>query len=293
MWRIKWMFLFLCLTLLTAHAGSSSEYPFRVEVKGSGQPVLLIPGLACSGEVWEQTVQALQDRYTLHVISLPGFAGQPAMSLKDGYLPVIKRALIRYIKNELSAKPILIGHSLGGFLAISVTASVPDRVAKIVVVDAYPFYTAAFNPLATAESSRPQAENMQQMILQTPDPVFQKQQQATLKTMISDSNLVKLAVRWSMASDRPTIARAMYEIMTTDLRDSVASITCPILVLGSWYGAKDVGITREMVAANFQNQFQKAERCTVKIAEKARHFIMWDEPEWFIDQVQEFLEHGE
>ena len=51
---------------------------FRVEVSGTGRPMILIPGLASAGAVWQTTVAHFATRYTCHVLTLAGFAGVPA-----------------------------------------------------------------------------------------------------------------------------------------------------------------------------------------------------------------------
>src|SRR5262245_61908149 len=62
--------------------GESAEHArggpaaFAVEVRGDGRPVILIPGLACPGAVWDGTVEHLRDHQT-HALTLAGFAGQP------------------------------------------------------------------------------------------------------------------------------------------------------------------------------------------------------------------------
>src|SRR6201986_2511600 len=53
--------------------------PFSVTVTGWCPPMILIPGLACTGSVWDGAVEHFKDRYECHVVTLAGFAGQPAM----------------------------------------------------------------------------------------------------------------------------------------------------------------------------------------------------------------------
>ena len=61
-------------------AQNAVHYPlFGVTKTGSGRPMILIPGLFCSGQVWDETVNHFKDRYTCYEITLPGFAGQPAI----------------------------------------------------------------------------------------------------------------------------------------------------------------------------------------------------------------------
>ncbi len=272
---------------------SEEGYPFKTEVKGAGKPIILIPGLSSSGDVWQQTVDLLQENFACHVLTLAGFAGQPPVDLTNGYLPVMKSAIETYIKNELTARPVLIGHSLGGFLAMEIAATAPELAVKVVVVDAYPFMAAAYNPAATVAAVRPQALMMKELLLNEPDSAFASQQTATLPTMITPKDKISLASQWSLASDRPTIAEAMFELMTTDLRNNIGNIRVPLLVLGSWYGGKDYGITKEMVTTSYINQFTKTKNCKIKIAATAKHFIMWDDFEWFYNEVDTFIRDGQ
>jgi len=264
---------------------------FQVEIKGNsdGEPVILIPGLACSGQVWKETVDILQKDFQCHILTLAGFAQQKPMPLENGFLPVIQANITDYIKNELKTKPIIIGHSLGGFMALSIASSSPDLVKQIVIVDSYPFYSAMMMPTATEETAKPQAEMMKKMMLSAPDSLREKQQQMTMASMITAEDKIPIATKWSLQSDQATVAQAMYELMTTDLREEVETVKCPILVFGSWYAAKDYGITKESVEKNYQDQFAKAADCTIKVADTAKHFVMWDEPEWFQNNLNDFI----
>ncbi|WP_289043508.1 alpha/beta hydrolase [uncultured Olleya sp.] len=271
----------------------SEKYSFNIEIKGKGKPIILIPGLASSGKVWEETSDALEKKFECHILTLAGFANQKAISIEKGYLPIVENEIIKYIQYELDEKPILIGHSLGGFLSLSIASSQPTLLEKIIIVDSYPFYSLAFNPNATLENVIPQAKMMKKMVISTSDSLFLKQQKTTMPNMITDSTNIKLAIEWSMQSNRETIAQAMFEIMTTDLRNEVEKVKIPILVFGSWYGGKNYGITKKIVQTNYEKQFLKADNCEIKIAETAKHFVMLDEPKWFINSVEAFINNEE
>jgi len=287
----KLAILIAFLLIQTTIFSQTEKYSFNVEIKGKGKPIILIPGLASSGKVWEQSTDIFEKNYECHILTLAGFANQKPINIDNGFLPLIKKEIIKYIKNELDEKPILIGHSLGGFLSLSIASSETKLLSKIIIVDSYPFMSLAYNPNATKENVEPQAKTMKEMLLSMKDSIFIQQQKMTMPTMITDSINVQTAIKWSIQSDKATIAQAMYELMTTDLRKDVAEVNIPILVLGSWYGAKDYGITKEIVKTNYKNQFSKAENCNIEIAETAKHFIMWDEPKWFLNTIKPFLEN--
>ncbi|MBA2541886.1 MAG: alpha/beta hydrolase, partial [Deltaproteobacteria bacterium] len=109
---------------------------FGVEVKGEGRPVVLIPGLGCPGEVWESTVEALGEGYETHVLTLSGFAGRPA--IKEPLSAAVRRDLARYIRSRKLDRPIIVGHSMGGFIAYWLASYHPDLTGPVIVVDAGP-----------------------------------------------------------------------------------------------------------------------------------------------------------
>ena len=66
--------LLLTLMLLgTSLLIFAQDYPFSVVKSGTGkQTVIFIPGFACSGDVWAETVSVLKDSYTCYVLTMAG-----------------------------------------------------------------------------------------------------------------------------------------------------------------------------------------------------------------------------
>jgi pimeloyl-ACP methyl ester carboxylesterase len=81
----------------------------------------------------------------------------------------------------------------------------------------------------------------------------------------------------------------MYELFSSDLRDQLYNIQCPVLVLGDWAAYKEYGATRENVMEKYRQQFSKVLHVKIAMSDTAKHFIMFDEPRWFFGQVDDFL----
>ena len=116
-----------CATSGTVSPGAagSLRQPFSVQVTGSGPPMILIPGLMSSGKVWDEALAHYRARYTCHVLTLEGFAGQPAV---DGpFIPTVLAGIEGYLREQHLDHPVLVGHSLGGFLALELAARRPAR----------------------------------------------------------------------------------------------------------------------------------------------------------------------
>ena len=260
---------------------------FKVEVTGHGQPMILIPGLSSSGEVWASTIARYKANYECHVLTLAGFAGQPPV--KAPFLEEVRRGLIEYIREKKLSKPVIVGHSLGGFMALWLASAEPDLVGPIIVVDGLPFMPAAMVPHATVETMRPQAEQMRKAIMAPQTPEQRQQMQAMiLKTMISDPAKIELATKWGLASDPETVAQAMYEMFTTDLRSDLARIKTPALVIGTWIGLQQYA-TREQVEKVFRDQFARLPNYKFVMSEKGKHFVMFDDPETLFREMDNFL----
>jgi pimeloyl-ACP methyl ester carboxylesterase len=185
---------------------------------------------------------------------------------------------------------VIVGHSLGGVLALELAAAAPDAIGPLVIVDALPFLGGAADSTATAESARKAMEPMWRMMRgQTQEAYAAYQRQAPyLKSMVAPGPNVDRVVEWAVTSDRIAVADAMFDVSSRDLRDKLPSLRSPVLVLGSWYGMKAFS-TREAVEATFRRQFARTPRWTLAIADTARHFIMLDAPEWTWTQMDAHL----
>lgn len=284
---------FIACVLLFTSTYAAETSGLKTEVFGKGQAVVMIPGLTCSGDVWQQTVEQLKSNYECHVITLPGFAGiAPIADHENRYLDKMKTLIIDYIKINKLKKPIIMGHSLGGFLALQITIDQPDLPSKLVIVDSLPFLSAMQMPTATEESSKPFAQNMKtQIVAGSAAPRDQRltYQKTMLGSLIKNEQKIEIAAEWGVESDAETVGQAMYELYTTDIRENLSKIKVPTLVLGAWIAYKNYGSTRESTMAIFKTQYAKLDKVTIDLTDKGHHFIMWDDPEFFQGWLTKFM----
>ena len=290
----------ICILLTIVMAGSlllgqprpdrsEAPVPYGVQMEGHGSPMILIPGLASSGDVWEDTIAHYKDRYQCHAFTLAGFAGQPP--IEGPYLSTMRDALIDYIERHDLKQPIVVGHSLGGFLALSIAAIRPGLVGPLVIVDGVPFLPAIWMGGDVTSDS---VASMAEMTRARYKSQTQEQYEAlvrsgkTLKTMISNQDDIDRAVEWSLASDKDTIGQVMYELFSTDLRSDLAAIRSPTLVMATWVAYKDF-TTRILAESRYRNQYMGLEGVQVVMFDKARHFIMWDDPDQYFKVLDDFL----
>lgn len=288
---MKQLFLIASLAALAPLAAQTktSAPAFTSTVTGQGRDIVLIPGLASSGAVWEGTVAHLKEHYKCHSLTLAGFAGNPRV---DGpFLETMRSAIAGYIRDRHLDRPVIIGHSLGGVLALMLASHDPGLTGPLVIVNSLPFLPAVFTPGATADSMRPMAEQMRDGMSKSGD-MYEKNAEMSIRTMVTSPANFQLVASWSKTTDPVASANAMYDMFTTDLRADVARITAPTLVLGTWLAYRDNEqdtATRGQTEKNFQAQYAQLKGVKIVLADHARHFIMLDDPDWFYEQLDNFL----
>lgn len=277
----------LMMLSLTLACGLWAQDPFQVKVTGRGRPVILIPGLSSSGETWDTTVARYQDRFQCHVLTVAGFAGVPRVPAP--MLDKVREGIAAYIRKNKLDHPAIVGHSLGGFLALDLAAHDPDLPGRLVIVDSYPFLAGVADSKVTPEQARANAGQIRgYMSAQTQDMYegFVRSGMST-RSMVEKASDFERIVAWGLASDRTAVTDAMVELFSADLRDDIAKIKSPTLVMGSYIGFP--GANREGVEANLRTQYAKLRGVEIQVTDKAHHFIMWDDPEWMFGHMDRFL----
>lgn len=251
--------------------------------------MILIPGLACGGDVWDGTVTHFKDTYQCHVITLAGFAGQKTFAGPGPFLQQVHDGLVRYIRDNKLGQPIIMGHSLGAFLAFWLGTDAPQHTGPIIAVDGVPFYPALRDPSTTAEAQKPMAEYLRNTLKSQHPSQFAAYNRLTLTGMIILPENVEKVASSSNQSDPAAVAQALYELLTLDLRDEGKAMRSPYLLLA----AATQGTSpqeRERAEKLYLAQVAQVPHHKVVFAPKARHFIQLDEPAFFYQQVESFLQ---
>jgi esterase len=108
----------------------------HVSSVGDGPAVILLHGLFGSGGNLGSLARSLKDRYLVHSVDLPNHGRSSWVEESD--LGVMAGALAGWMQEENLPRAAVIGHSLGGKVAMQLALSEPGRVASLVVADIAP-----------------------------------------------------------------------------------------------------------------------------------------------------------
>ncbi len=234
--------------------------PYRQElvyrVTGSGQPVVLLHGLWNSSRIWQSTLETFRTSYQLYAPDLPGHGQSPPRF--PWRLREIAALLGVWMRSLEMAPATVVGHSMGGALAMLLAATEPKLVQRLVLVNAVglPLRRPFLRTLTRAGVS------------------FANQQSIRYTSRYgAHSNRLQPLATW----------QALDEILTCDLRPDLSAIACPTLII---WGMRDPLLPTQ-VAAMLQGWIQGAE---LVLLPNVRHQPQRQAPTIFHDILGNFLE---
>jgi pimeloyl-ACP methyl ester carboxylesterase len=262
---------------------------FSVTVTGKGPDVILIPGLASSGHVWDTTVAQLKGRYRVHVVQVAGFAGAPVRGNATG--PVVApfvAELAQYIAATKLQKPAVIGHSLGGLSALMLAADQSEAVGKIMIVDSLPWYGMLFGPMATMDGVLAQGAKIRDGMIGDGQAAYVAGVPKSMARLVKSTGpQAKAAIAAGEASDVDVTARAFYDVLATDMRPRLAGITTPVTMLYPW--DETTRLPQAAFDALYTGAYAPLPNKTIKRIDGSYHFIQVDQPTAFAAEVEAFL----
>jgi pimeloyl-ACP methyl ester carboxylesterase len=194
-----------------------------------------------------------------------GFAGEPARGNAEGDVVAPLAAEIgRYIDANGLQRPAIVGHSMGGTVAMMVAARQPDRVGKVMVVDMLPQPAGLFG--SSAANLGPLANS--------------------LRNIFSGESGKRLfgSFLGSRNSDPDVVRRALHELATTDLTSELPKIKAPLTVVYAGRDPEDAARADRAYRASYAAAKAKLVR-----VDNSGHMIMYDQPSRFAQALKDFL----
>lgn len=258
--------------------GLAAAQPFRparfsVELLGRGPDVLLIPGLTSGREVWRDTAAAVPG-HRYHLLQVAGFAGEPARGNAQG--PVIgplAGEIIRYIESRGLRRPAIVGHSMGGTLAMMIAARRPELVGRVMVVDMLPQPAGLFG--GSASGWGPLARDLGAML----DSPGGRQLFANIMGAFSPPDMA------NRRSDPDVVGRAARDLAAIDLAADLPRIRAPLTVV---YAAPDPR-ARAAVDRSFTDAYAGTRGARLVRIDDSGHMVMQDQPAAFRRAFRAFL----
>ena len=260
----------------------------RAEMHGTQGPVVvLIPGMSTPGAVWDDTVAKLADDHRVLVLTLRGFDGERGTANEA---PGAIDGVVADLSAELAARGLepatIVGHSLGGLVAMKFGLAHGEQAKNLLIVDSLPFFGMVFSPDMTLETAEPQAARMRDMMIAGAEQmraagVANTTSGAGAAGMSNDEASRVTIANWSLDAEPLAVAQFVYEDTMTDLRQDIAALDMPVTVLHMANGEY-----AEMAKERYSTDYAALPGVRMVPVDETMHFIQLDQPEIFMAELK-------
>ncbi len=259
-----------------------SQIHYRDE--GEGEVVVLVHGISSSLHTWDQWTGRLKQNYRVIRFDLPGF-GLTGSNVKneysiDSYVSMLENLLVQLNVSQC----YLVGSSLGGWIAWEYTYLHPDRVQKLVLMNAAGFTTPDDPPKPIRMAQKPLFKNI--AVKGAPKFLVRK----FLKQAFGDRSKVDrdLVTRYYELNNYPGNPLAFYTIANSKYKSNterLSKINQPTLILWGEEDKKWIDISHAYL---FQELLPMDQLITYP---GVGHLPMEEAPEQSVDDTIKFFEN--
>lgn len=258
-----------------------------VEIRGNGEiDLILIPGVGQNWQVWSDFMDRNDDRYRMHAVTLPGFDGTQPPPEREGeridstpWLDNAVAAVIAYCDEMQLDNPHVLGHGMGGHLALRVAVNHPERVASGISVVGAPALPIAGNAQLLNIQNRlaivngqflPALEGMQQ-------GMWEANQQNRPKQLVTNQARAEWLGRMISREPKDTLIQYQMEFAISDITQQMAQSDEPMMIIANVRPDLDEQ-QRPIAFANWDMQIANALSTTLVFFEDTNFYLQFDRP---------------
>ncbi len=244
------------------------------EVLGHGRPVLFLHGWMGSWRYWFPTMEYVKRSYRAYSFDFWGFGESRRKSTTES-IQNYSNQVIRFLDALGIDRVLLVGHSMGGMVALKTAIDHPTRIARVVTVGA-PIVGSSLSWLLKLTYYRPLAN-----VLASAPWLRRFLFRHFLGETKTNDPAVHEILDDSLKSSASTLQRSIASMLYTDLRPELPKLAVPALIV---HGGRD-----EIVNPNQADLFHNVPLAQVVVMPKSRHFPFLDEAEQFNTLLLGFL----
>ena len=247
--------------------------PISFQEQGHGRPLLLIHGFPFHRRIWDDYVGLLSSEFLVITIDLPGFGQSPNLPAPFT-LAEVADALLEFVSSKKIEKIALVGHSLGGYVALSMLEKNAALFSALVL-----FHSTAYPDSQEKKDSR---SKVVEFVKKNGAEAFTT---SFIPPLFADQHHPAIAKVRRIAGEATDKAVIGYTLAMRDRPDQIKTLERfknPTLFLA---GKKDPGIP-------FDSVLKQASHCQnpqIHLLENAAHMGMFEFPEETAAQIKDFL----
>lgn len=269
----------------------------HVEQRGVGPiNMVLVPGSPSDWRVWDTFMTRNTDRYTMYALTLAGFSGTPSLPMPDAdttsatpWLDAEVDAIAQFIADKELQDVVVVGHSLGGHLALRLAIEHPGAAAKIIDIDGVPasnYGGANLTPeMRIAFIDSQLAPDLRAMDEHKAAAMFE----GSARHMVTDPKRGDELAAMFAATDQAVAIEYLLQGLKSDIAHKLKDIAAPTLVISSVGQAQDNQDARQRIRTQWRDWVAGVDAITLEFYENSMHFVMDDQPKKLDESIAKFL----
>lgn len=242
------------------------------EVFGHGRPVVFLHGWLGSWRYWFPTMERVAEHFRTYSFDFWGFGESRRKSTYES-IQNYSDQVIRFLDELGIDRCLLVGHSMGGMVALKTAINHPKRISRVAAVGA---------PIV--------GDSLSWLLKLTDRPLFADAfgrvpwfRRFMFRWFLgeADDQHVHEILDDSVKSSSTTLRNAVGSMWRTDLRPELQRLSVPTLIV---HGGRDV-----IVRPNQADLFDNVSPAEVVLMPESRHFPFLDEADLFNDILIRFL----
>jgi len=272
-----------CLLLLAAvrpagaaaadRADTTGSAPAWIEGRGENE-IVLIHGLGANASIWDDLYPFLSGSFRVYRYELHGHGS--TAPLPHATVAAEVAALREWIVAQDLVYPTLVGHGLGGMIAMQYTFDHPADVQRLIMIDAGP---------------RQLADQQQKVEVAT--RLVEEYDRFVASQFINLSPLPEVnerAVDMALRTDSTTFASLLLSSFDWDLTEELPRQSVPMLVIGSQFYLPEEGSERQYLE---QYGFGAARVLNFKRIAQTGHYLMLEKPAYLASVIAVWVRQEE
>lgn len=240
---------------------------------GNGKPVVCIHGFPMDHTIWNDVKDGLSEFAQLYFVDLPGF-GQSPMPEEKVSIESVAAQLLHWLRGEVETPCTLVGHSLGGYIALRMVQEAPDLFDGLVLMHS--------TALPDSEEKKRSRDKVLSFIDSNGVAAFTEN---FVQPLFADPANPKIGAMKKITANASAVAVKNYTMAMRDRADRQHVLqTFPgrVLIIG---GRHDSGIPVE----SLEKQAGLNPGIQLFLLENSAHMGMMEEPDKVVDALKKFL----
>lgn len=255
----------LLIALSLAAPTAAQDAPART----SDYDLVLIHGLGGNATIWEDVVPMLRLAFNVWVFEMPGHGTTPP--IPDASIETFSQELEDYILENGLERPTLVGHGMGGLVAMRYAFDRPDAVNRLVLIDCAP------KQLATDEQKAAVAD---QLVHNYDRFVAGYYMNMSPREKVNEE-VTDIALR----TDQITFQQMLMSSFDFDVTDELKRQSIPILLVGS---AMMFPVPSQAAQTLERMGFGDARAIAFKTMPEVGHYMMIEQPGYLSSTIIAF-----